>query len=307
MFVRINKKIIHIVLLLTLLATSCKEAEKKPDYEIDDKTYSSKYKGHRIRYIVVHYTYLNDVDSIETLTKDKVSTHYLITTDYNEPIYRLVDENERAWHAGISYFDGRTALNDSSIGIEIVHKGRIDGEADGGKKLTKEEKAFPPHDTYVEYDKKQLKKLVFLLKDITKRYDIHPRNIIAHADIAPTRKQDPGPKFPWKWLYDEHNIGIWYDTNDYAYFMTNNNYSNMDIIDIKKEFYDYGYTSMPTNKEWDKASRKVLYAFQCHFRPSKTDGNIDMETYVVVKALNKKLKYLADEALFMQTNNTTNK
>ncbi len=293
-----NKNIFFIFILLLLISceniSGDEDNTEEPKYKIDSESYSSKYKGNRIRYIILHYTYLNDEDSIKTLTEDRVSSHYLITTEINNPIYRLVDENERAWHAGLSSFDGHSAINDSSIGIEIVHQGIYDTEEyeqAKGISLSREQKHFPEADMYMEYDKEQLDKLVFLLKDIIKRYDIHPRNITGHADVAPTRKQDPGPKFPWKWLYDEHHIGFWYDEDEYQALMISNDYGTAKPMDIKKEFHKYGYTSMPTNNDkWDIPSRKVIYAFQCHYRQGNIDGNMDMETYVVLKALNNKLQ-----------------
>lgn len=291
---------ISIVLIFTTMLVSCSKIktitheiidEIDREYKIDNKTYSSKYKGERIRYIIIHYTTLDDETSFRVLTEHAVSIHYIITTNADDPIYQLVDENDRAWHAGPSNFDGRKAINDSSIGIEIVNYGRLDEESEEFLALDKEQKIFMPPEMYLDYDQKQMDKLVFLLKDIIERYNIHPSNVIGHSDVAPTRKQDPGAKFPWKWLYEEHGIGLWYDMEDYTYFMENEEeYTNTSIIDIKKEFYKYGYTGMPINDKWDEISRSTLYAFQLHFRPELLDGNIDLETYAIIKALNKKIE-----------------
>ena len=257
--------------------------------------YKAQYYNLRINYIIIHYTALDDDLSLNVLTSQSVSSHYLITTRYQDPIYKLVDDNNRAWHAGITMFDNRYSINDSSIGIEIVNLGYQENNINRTqlKKMNKrqiENLYFTSYDKYYEYEESQIQKLVYLLKDLIKKYNIKPYNILGHSDIAPYRKKDPGPKFPWKRLYDEYNLGIWYDEYDYTNFLSDNKYKRATIKDIKKEFIKYGYTSMPTNNIWCFESRKVLYAFQCHFRPDNINGNIDNETYAIIRALNKKVE-----------------
>lgn len=142
----------------------------------------------RVQFVVVHYTSANLERSLALLTHGQVSSHYLIGDDASGTIYKLVDESRRAWHAGESEWMGRTWLNSSSIGIEIVNPGYSD---------------TPTGRVWYPYSEAQVQSLVVLLKDISKRNGIEPRNIIGHSDIAPLRKLDPGPLFPWKRLADE--------------------------------------------------------------------------------------------------------
>ncbi|WP_300365146.1 N-acetylmuramoyl-L-alanine amidase [Brachyspira sp.] len=250
----------------------------------------------RIKYIILHYTALNDDLSLKVLTDPGVSSHYLITTREDDPIYKLVDDNDRAWHAGITMFDNRYSMNDSSIGIEIVNLGFLQKVTNTYEKLNRMTKIerenlfFTPYDEYLEFDDSQIDKIVYLLKSLIEKYYIKPYNILGHSDIAPYRKKDPGPKFPWKRLHDEYNLGIWYDDYDYTNFLNDNEYRKTSVLKMKEEFIKYGYTSMPTNNVWDFTSRKVLYAFQCHFRPEKIDGNIDNESYAIIRALNLKVR-----------------
>lgn len=286
-------KIITLILILMSIF-SCKRKEDEK-FQINSTKYDSISKSHRIRYVIIHYTYVDDKVSKKLLTEGGVSSHYLITTKKDEPIYRLVDEKYRAWHAGESSFDGRVAMNDTSIGIEIVNAGYIESETNVYKlKMSNEEYNFIKYDDFVDYDETQIEKLAFLLKKITTKYDINPKNITGHADIAPLRKQDPGPKLPWKRLYQEYGVGIWYEDEDYSLFMNDGKYVNSTVSNIKYEFIKYGYSSMPTNDEWDLDSRKVLYAFQCHFRPENIDANIDEESYAIIRALNEKVAKLEE-------------
>lgn len=263
----------------------------------------------RIKYIILHYTALNDDLSFKVLTDPGVSAHYLITTREDEPIYKLVDDNDRAWHAGVTMFDNRHTMNDTSIGIEIVNLGFLQKKTntyEDLRRMTKrqrEELFFIPYDEYIEFKDSQIEKVAYLLKNLIDKYGIKPYNILGHSDIAPYRKKDPGPKFPWKRLHDEYNLGMWYDDYDYSNFLNDNEYRKAKVIDIKEEFIKYGYTSMPTNNVWDFDSRKVLYAFQCHFRPEKIDGNIDNETYAVIRALNLKVKKINEMEERSKANN----
>ncbi len=124
-----------------------------------------------------------------TEPKDEVSAHYLVSDETPPVIYRLVPEDERAWHSGASHWRGHQMLNASSIGIEIVHPGfrlRPDG--------TREVLPFP---------KAQIDALLPLMKDIVQRHRIRPERIVGHSDVLPQWKEDPGPMFPWQRLADE--------------------------------------------------------------------------------------------------------
>ena len=275
--------------LLTLPLMSCVTtknasiANAEP-FVIDSETYRSTGKSQRIKSIVLHYTVSDNERSIQLLTKGQVSSHYLILDNDDNKIYSLVPESQRAWHAGSGGFGGRTILNDTSIGIEIVNKGI---QPQYLKALKDSELNYHPYEHFVEFDDLQVKKVAQLVQDIAKRYEISPKNIIGHSDLAPARKIDPGAKFPWQRLYKEYGIGAWYDEADKRYFTEEIQLATPTIAEIKQAFRDYGYQINSTD-EWDKASRDVIYAFQLHFRPLNPTGQMDIETYAILKALNKK-------------------
>ena len=268
---------------LTLPLIGC-VATSEPRYVIDNDTYQATGKSERIKSIVLHYTVSDNDRSIKTLTIGNVSAHYLILNHDDDRIYNLVPESERAWHAGAGGFAGRTILNDTSIGIEIVNAGIKPEYRDALKNGALE---YHPYEHYVEFDELQIKKVGQLVQDLAKRYDISPKNIIGHADMAPSRKIDPGAKFPWQRLYFDYGIGAWYDEFDKQFFMHEDEFAAATIPEIKQAFRDYGY-QINDSDEWDKASRNVVYAFQLHFRPQQPTGELDLETYAILKALNKK-------------------
>ncbi|MDO5089856.1 MAG: N-acetylmuramoyl-L-alanine amidase [Leptotrichiaceae bacterium] len=238
-----------------------------------DTTYNSKGQNFRERFIIVHYTALDKNRSLEVLTTQEVSSHFLISDVESDPVYALVDESRRAWHAGVSEWKTSKNLNDSSIGIEIVNPGYIvEGE-------------------FIPYKEFQIEKLAVLLKYLSEKYEIPPTNILGHADIAPQRKQDPGPLMPWKELYAKHNIGMWYDDDIKEAFKNefSSIFSTLSVSDIQKELKKFGYAVDITN-QWDKQTQNVIKAFQYHFRPELFDGKMDLETFSILKALNEKYK-----------------
>jgi len=253
-------------------------------YIMDSKTYQATGKSERVKTIVLHYTVSDNERSIKTLTTGNVSAHYLVLDNDDYKIYNLVPENERAWHAGDGGFAGRTILNDTSIGIEIVNNGIKPEYRDALKDSTLD---YHPYEHYVAFDELQIKKVVELVQDIATRYDISPKNIIGHSDMAPSRKIDPGAKFPWKQLYFDYGIGAWYDEFDKQFFINQGGVASATIPEIKQAFRKYGYQINDTDT-WDKASRNVVYAFQLHFRSQQPTGNMDNETYAILQALNKK-------------------
>lgn len=264
------------LILFSILLLSCSNSLK---YEIDNKKYIAKGFNERIQFIILHYTAGNNEASLKELTSERVSSHYLILSGNDKKIYNLVPDQKRAWHAGVSSFRGRTNINDSSIGIEIVNEG-----------IKKENRAYPDfylYEHYVEYEDIQIEKVAQLVLELIKKYKISPKNILAHSDVAPLRKTDPGAKFPWKLLYDKYGIGAWYDEKDKIFFMETLDFSKVSIKDIKKELKIYGY-SINDSDEWDKESKKVVYAFQLHFNPHNLSGEMDIESFAILKALNKK-------------------
>ncbi len=234
----------------------------------------------RQKYLILHYTVLPDDKSVEVLTKQNVSAHYLVNNLGDNEIYQLVDENKRSYHAGVSAWRADKNLNDTSIGIEIVNPGYKSDAT--GKKI------FQP------FTDEQIKKVAALAKDIVMRYNIPPTNVLAHSDIAPTRKQDPGPLFPWKRLYDEYQIGMWFDEAVKQTFIMNaetevsTKYNEPSFIFVvQTALHKFGYDLFPNGK-WDDATKRTIEAFQYHFRPQNYDGVIDAETWAILQALNQK-------------------
>lgn len=168
---------------LALLLTGC-ASEKgiidKDGYQLDSR-HRAQAAYPRIKVLVIHYTAENFDVSLATLTGRNVSSHYLIPAipplyGGKPRIWQLVPEQDQAWHAGVSFWRGATRLNDTSIGIELENRGwRMSGGV----------KSFAP------FESAQIQALIPLAKDIIARYDIKPQNVVAHADIAPQRKDDP--------------------------------------------------------------------------------------------------------------------
>lgn len=248
-------------------------------YTIDYNSFrSTKSFNRRPRFLVYHYTAQDFKHSVELLTGKAVSAHYLIPdiTDktYTDAgfscmrIFNLVDENERAWHAGISYWAGRNNLNDTSIGIEIVNCA-----SDNNGVFN-----FPA------YKPEQIAALTALSLNILQRYpDISPVHVLGHADIAAGRKSDPGAVFPWKSLYNA-GIGAWYDENQkagyIAQFTANGLPSQKAILD-KLARYGYDIHLASTTSGFVQ----LIRAFQLHFRPDNYTGQLDIETVAILYAL----------------------
>ncbi len=250
-------------------------AAKLENYKVTTDYYPSVAHDERIRFLVLHYTAINTELSLKVLTQKDVSAHYLINDYDDKQINLLVDETKRAWHAGVSNWKGIDNLNFSSIGIEIVNLGKKGNDANPN---------FAPYPDY------QIKKVGELSKDIISRYNISPFNVIGHSDIAPGRKPDPGPLFPWKKLYTDYGVGAWYEEVDKLLFIEQypwDTTSNVFYSQVQTDLKKYGY-NVPTTGNYDTQTRNAIIAFQMHFRPEKYDGVVDAETWAIIKALNKK-------------------
>lgn len=256
-------------------------------YSIDYNSYRSvKSFNRRVRFLVMHYTAADFRTSVDALTGNSVSAHYLvpdpsdqtyISAGFNDMrIFNLVDENERSWHAGVSEWADRNNLNDTAIGIETVNL----ATDDGGKFV------FPP------FHPQQIEAIIELSKNIVQRYpDISPVNIVGHSDIAPGRKSDPGAAFPWEELY-KAGIGAWPDANivdKYTRKFTSQGIPGQGII--LNLLNKYGYSVKTANT--DAGFKALLRAFQLHFRQNKYDGNLDIETAAILAALVEKYKKIS--------------
>jgi|ERR1043165_5184013 N-acetylmuramoyl-L-alanine amidase len=239
---------------------------------IIDEAHPSPNYNQRIFNLVLHYTALNFETSLKVLTdpKREVSAHYLIPEtdiDGQRKIFQLVQEKERAWHAGVSNWKNRSGLNDTSIGIEIVNLGYTDKD---GKR------------TWYPFTDYQIESVIEISKIIIERYQIQATNIIGHSDIAPGRKLDPGPLFPWKKLY-ENDIGAWYDEKSLEIKPN----AKIDLQKLQKNLRTFGYAINITGK-LDQQTRTVVQAFQMHFRPNNYSGDPDAETIAILENLIKK-------------------
>lgn len=205
----------------------------------------------KIDTIVIHSTHRTFSFSIKRLCDKlaKVSCHYIINLDGK--IYQLIPDQARAWHAGISCWRGITCLNNNSIGIELV-------DTDNKRRRIKE---FP---------KPQMGSLLVLLKLLIKKYQIPDWNIVAHSDIAPDRKDDPGENFDWQ-LLASHGIGHYHDIifhKDKDARLITSKSTKSQIKEMQQALKNYGYKINITGK-FDTQTHKVIIAFRRRFNPHR--------------------------------------
>lgn len=247
--------------------------ERRSGYRVDHSLRSYATNA-RVRTLVIHYTGGDDLAAVRELTGEHVGVHYLIpeqTGTYgNQPvIMQLADEQLRAWHAGVSSWKGRDNLNDTSIGIEIVNPG-----------FTRTGTGMIWH----PFSASQISQVVVLAKDIVRRYSIAPTDVVGHSDIAPGRKLDPGPFFPWKALADA-GIGAWPDSAAIATYRQKFDAQGLPATSaLQAAFARYGYSVM-VNGYSDDRMKQVISAFQMHFRPADYSGAMDTETAAILFAL----------------------
>jgi N-acetylmuramoyl-L-alanine amidase len=232
-----------------------------------DYTYTSQNWDSRAQYLVIHFTSENFESALKTLTTGPVSSHYLVRDD-PPTIYRLVDENRRAWHAGVSSWKGQTQLNAASIGIEIVNAGL---------------KGPPGAETWAPFPKAQMDAVMVLVRDIVARHDIRPDRVVGHSDIAPQRRSDPGPMFPWKLLADEGLIP-WPDAAAVAARRPRFEQELPGIDWFQGRLAQHGF-AVPMNGELDEATVRVISVFQMKYRPARFDGMPDAETAAILDVL----------------------
>lgn len=261
--------------LLAMLLAGC-ASEKgiidTPHYQLDTRN-QAQAAYPRVKVLVVHYTAEGFDSSLATLTDKHVSSHYLIpavpSLHRGKPrILQLVPETSLAWHAGASAWRGATRLNDTSIGIELENI---------GWRKTAAGKQFSP------FEPAQIAALIPLMKDIIARYNIKPQDVVAHADIAPQRKDDPGPLFPWRQLAAQ-GIGAWPDASRVAFYLQGRSpYDTVDSALLLDLLARYGYE---VNAEMTPAQQKrVIMVFQMHFRPALWNGIADAESLAIAEAL----------------------
>jgi N-acetylmuramoyl-L-alanine amidase len=216
--------------------------------------------------LLLHYTGLAScAKAIDWLARpeSKVSCHYVV--DESGRITQMVAEGMRAWHAGLSYWAGEQDINSASVGIEIHNPGHEAG--------------------YPDFTEPQMAALEALCRDIVVRHGIRPERVLAHSDVAPARKRDPGEKFDWARLA-EVGVGHWVepappDALDRGVGLGD---SGPLIAEVQGMLSRYGYGLEPTGK-YEPKTEFVIKAFQRHFRPARVDGRLDRSTIATLERL----------------------
>jgi N-acetylmuramoyl-L-alanine amidase len=208
--------------------------------------------------LLMHYTGVPTPEfAIDILTNGEreVSCHYLVHQDGR--IVHMVDEDKRAWHAGKASWEGAGDINSRSIGIEICNPGH--GEH------------------YHDFPDSQIDAVIALSKDIIARHAILPRHVLAHSDVAPGRKIDPGEKFPWARLADQ-GVGLWVEPAPIVDGkVLQEGASGDDVVVLQRNLAACGYGIAVTGS-YDGETATMVRAFQLHFRPELCDGRADVST-----------------------------
>ncbi len=214
--------------------------------------------------LVLHYTGMPTGEAALARLCDpqaKVSSHYVVEEDGR--IFRLVAEERRAWHAGVSFWKGARNLNGVSIGVEIVNPGHEFGY-----------RAFPDV---------QVAAVIDLVADIRGRWTIDDGRIVGHSDVAPERKDDPGELFPWKRLA-EAGHGLWVEAPPAPGLPLAQGDEGAGVFALQAGFTRLGY-DLPPSGRFDAATKAVVVAFQRHWRQDKVDGIADGATRAQLIAL----------------------
>jgi N-acetylmuramoyl-L-alanine amidase len=230
-----------------------------------DTSHHAVSQDSRVQFIVLHYTEIDFAHSLHRLTKEEVSSHYLVNAE-PPTIYRLVDESQRAWHAGPSYWQGYTHLNSSSVGIEIVNSGN------GGD----------PSAAYAPYPEQQIKVVIELVRDVERRHGVRPDRVLGHSDIQPLTKQDPGPRFPWYQLALAGLI-VWPDPAAVAAARADLGQEVPALLWFQQRLRAHGF-DVPLDGQLGEVTRASLSAFQMKYRPARHDGAPDAETAALLEA-----------------------
>lgn len=221
------------------------KVRKSPNF--DDRS------GAGIKYLILHYTGMaTGTEALERLcdAQAEVSAHYLVEEDGE--IYQLVDEDKRAWHAGLSKWEEDDAINDLSIGIEIVNSGH----------------AYPGYESiYRKFPEAQMEAVIKLAQEIIYRHAIKPCYVLGHSDVAWRRKIDPGELFDWTKL-SKNGVGCWPKDNSVRADI------KVDLEDFMRNLQAYGYDVA----DCENNPSEIITAFQRHFRQDNIDGQLDIET-----------------------------
>lgn len=223
---------------------------------------------HPLDMLVLHYTGMKDGPSALARMREekepRVSAHYMVEEDGR--VFVLVPEDKRAWQAGRSWWRGDEDLNSRSIGIEIVNPGHEWG--------------------YRPFPDAQIEAVIELCQGILARWPIPQNRIVAHSDIAPDRKEDPGELFPWKRL-SEHGIGLWPEPQRPEPWMMHGaamGDAGLTVDNLRQCLADIGY-QIATVGPYDEAMAAVVRAFQRRWRPERITGEGDTDTIVLAHSV----------------------
>lgn len=219
---------------------------------IVSSNFDSRLLGSHIEYIILHYTACGFDLSVDILTdaasQNPVSAHYLI--DEHGEVFQLVDDDKRAWHAGVSCWLGKEGLNTWSLGIEMV---------------------YPGHGPFAQA---QLQSCLKLCQALMHKYKIPPENILGHSDVAPDRKADPGENFDWKGFAD-NGVGLYSDTLEPSLAETEAARVG-DVSYVQCLLHNFGY-KITRDGVQGVQTQAVIRAFQRRFSPEKVDGEMDTQ------------------------------
>ena len=227
--------------------------------------------------IILHYTGMPTAAAAGARLCDpasEVSSHYLVHEDGY--IVQMVAESQRAWHAGRSFWQGETDINSHSVGIEIVNPGHEFG--------------------YRDFPSGQIAAVIDLCRDICARHGILAERVLAHSDVAPGRKIDPGEKFPWGTLAS-HGVGHFVEAVPLVQEGAPAESADQ-ILELQRMLARYGYTVEPSGLA-DAATTPVVAAFQRHFRPARVDGIADWSTVETARRLLAALPQSAEEGILV--------
>jgi N-acetyl-anhydromuramyl-L-alanine amidase AmpD len=223
------------------------------NHQYSSSAFNERGFNKKIQSLILHCTKQDFATSL-CLLQDKVSSHYLISE--SAEIFQLVDESKRAWHAGDSFWRGEVDLNSTSIGIEIVN---LDGN-------------------YHPYSNQQIEALIYLCQKIITEHKIAPEFVLAHSDIAPYRKDDPGILFPWERIY-KNGIGLMADLDDVMKIEKTINLPT--ALELQKSLANYGY-KIDLTKKFDEQTMIVFNAFRRHFCPKFFGCNPEKTSYAIL-------------------------
>ncbi len=242
----------------------------EPDSPVAARVFPSPNHGERAggqapRLLVLHYTGMPDAgEALQRLCNpvSEVSAHYFVFE--NGHVVQMVPEARRAWHAGASFWNGETDVNSASIGIEIANAGHPGG--------------LPP------YPDAQIAAVTRLAQDIIQRWAIRPENVLAHSDVAPLRKEDPGELFPWERLA-QAGVGHWVRPAPISggrFLSPGESGPPVEALQAMLALYGYG---VDMNGNYDAGVEAAVRAFQRHFRPELVDGVADASTITTLRDL----------------------